>query len=259
MTMRYKSTYGEFESLSVTVSDFLSIISFEDKVKNRQQLYSVKKRKTTKQNKTLKTPVGRIRIFLFFFFLSEIYFWILAKQNANNISDLLMRRPLVTTYASLWPVGAYLQPPIGLRQRQQLVYPEQLPREQPAFYDIMVGLRGNRLACNNARRRLAAWKITMINQFSFKTCTQQQKIQTNAFDHENNSFFNKSTVESSLKHKSQLLLLLFLFFKAVRIPCYFVLFRDIILNPDLHYFNQHQPERKQGCRSALITNLYLAL
>lgn len=118
---------------------------------------------------------------------------------------------------------------------------------------------GNRLACNNARRRLAAWKIMMINQFSFKTCTQQQKIQTNAFDHENNSFFNKSTVESSLKHKSQLLLLLFLFFKAVRIPCYFVLFRDIILNPDLHYFNQHQPERKQGCRSALITNLYLAL
>lgn len=68
MTLRYKRTYGEFESLSVTVSDFLSIISFEDKVKNRQQLYSVKKRKTKKQNKTLKTPVGRIRIFLFFFF-----------------------------------------------------------------------------------------------------------------------------------------------------------------------------------------------
>lgn len=41
-------------------------------------------------------------------------------------------------YASLWPVGACLQPTIGLRQRTWLVYPEQLPREQPAIYDIML-------------------------------------------------------------------------------------------------------------------------
>lgn len=51
----------------------------------------------------------------------------------------------------------------------------------------------------------------------------------------------------------------FYFLKQLEFLVIFVLFRDIILNPDLHYFNQHQPERKQGCRSALITNLYRAL
>lgn len=75
-----------------------------------------------------------------FFSSCEIYVWILSKQNENNISDLWMQRHLLRRYASLWPVGACLQPTPGWRQREWLAYPEQLPREQPAFYDIMVGL-----------------------------------------------------------------------------------------------------------------------
>lgn len=51
-----------------------------------------------------------------------------------------MQRHLLMQCASLWPVGTCLQPTIGSRQRERLACPEQLPREQSAFYDIMVGL-----------------------------------------------------------------------------------------------------------------------
>lgn len=99
-----------------------------------------------------------------FLFSGEIYFWILSEQNANNVSELLMQRHLLLHHTSLWPVGACLQPTTGLRQREWLAYPEQLPREQPAFDDIMVGLGEIDWPCNNARRRPAAWEITMISQ-----------------------------------------------------------------------------------------------
>lgn len=120
MMTRYKSTYGAFYSLSIIVSDFTSFIPVEDNIKSGQKLYSVKKKET------LKTPVGRIYSP---FLLSEIYFWILSEQNANNVSDPLMSRPLIVTYAAPWPAGARNAPTTGLRQTKQLVYPEQLLKE----------------------------------------------------------------------------------------------------------------------------------
>lgn len=156
MTKRHKSTYGAFHSLLIIISDFLSIISFEGTIKSGQKLYSVEKKKTTQ----LKNPLGRIYIYIYNFLIKFPFG--LSEQNENN-SDLLLRRPLAMMYAPV-AAGARLQPSTRLRQRKQLVYPEQLLREQPAFYDIMVGLGGNRLTCSNARRRPAAWKITVITQ-----------------------------------------------------------------------------------------------
>lgn len=45
MTMRYRSPFRAFHSLSIIVSDFISIISFENKAKSGQKLYPVKKEK----------------------------------------------------------------------------------------------------------------------------------------------------------------------------------------------------------------------
>lgn len=51
MTMGYQSTYGTFYNLSIIVSDFISMISLEDKVKSGQKLYLFEKKKKTCKTK----------------------------------------------------------------------------------------------------------------------------------------------------------------------------------------------------------------
>lgn len=140
-------------------------------------------------------------------------------------------------YASLRLVGAGLHPTIGLRQRKQLVYPEQLLREQPAFYDIMVGLGGNRLTCNNARSRPAAWKITMIIQSLLsKHAYNNRKFKPTHMTVKTIAFSRNPLWSAGLNIKANYCFFFFFFFKAVRIPCYFVSFRDTNLKPRLTLF-----------------------
>jgi len=59
MTMGYQSTYGTFYNLSIIVSDFISMISLEDKVKSGQKLYLFEKKKKLAK---LKNPMGKVQI-----------------------------------------------------------------------------------------------------------------------------------------------------------------------------------------------------
>lgn len=47
MTMRYKNTYVAFHGLSITVSEFILIISFKNQVESGLKLHLVKKKKKT--------------------------------------------------------------------------------------------------------------------------------------------------------------------------------------------------------------------
>lgn len=107
--MRYKNTYVAFHGLSITVSEFILIISFKNQVESGLKLHLVKKKK-----KNLKTLLRWIHIF----FTNKIYFWILSEQNANNVWDILMWRPLVMIYASLLPVGTSASSPPLARGRE---------------------------------------------------------------------------------------------------------------------------------------------
>lgn len=124
----------------------------------------------------------------------------------------------------------------------------------------MVRLGGNRLTCNNARRRPAAWKITMIIQSLLsKYAHNNRKLKPIHMTMKTIAFSTNLLWSPGLNIKVNYCLFFFFFFKAIRMPCYFVSFEDIILGPNFYYFNQHQPERKGVCQSVLRANLYLAL
>lgn len=56
MTVRYRNPYGPFYSLSIIVSDFISIISFENKAKSGKKL--LRKKKKQWKNKKEKKSFG---------------------------------------------------------------------------------------------------------------------------------------------------------------------------------------------------------
>lgn len=61
MTVRYRNPYGPFYSLSIIVSDFISIISFENKAKSGKKLLR-KKKKNNEKTKKKKNHLGRIYV-----------------------------------------------------------------------------------------------------------------------------------------------------------------------------------------------------